>query len=116
MLRSMSSRELAQWAAYEKVSGPLGPQYSETTLASLYDKGQVTNYLLGAIYASWVETDNPISKPESIKRPTQVFADTPEEEAEKTAPKQEPQEKPLPPGYVPWQALAAQIELDQGKK
>ena len=114
MLNSMTSEELARWAAYEKVSGPLGEQYSDSTLANIFDGQQLTNYLLGAIYASWTEGTNPIPKPEQLTRPHQIFADPPAKPEADT--EDDSEEQKVPPGYVSWQALAAQIELDQGKK
>lgn len=112
MLRSMSSKELSQWAAFEKLSGPLGQHYSDEMLASLHEQGQMTNYLLGAIYASWTEQSNPVAPPEALTRPNQIFADKPDEEElqEETKPAQA-----VPTGgdYVPWQSLARQMVLDQ---
>ena len=109
MLKTMSSRELAQWAAYETVSGPLGEQYSDATLASLYDSSQLTNYLLGAIYASWTEGTNPIPKPEMLKRPNQIFT-------EESAPEiDDPEDGEIPKGYVSWQDLAVEIAAAQGE-
>jgi len=100
----MSSEELSRWAAYEKVSGPLGKQYSDITLASLHEQGQLTNYLLGAIFASWTEGTNPIPPPENYKLPSQVFSD----DAPTTADSSEQQ----PEGHVSWEALAAEMQRD----
>lgn len=35
MLADMSSAELTEWAAYEQISGPLGPERMDVLLASL---------------------------------------------------------------------------------
>jgi hypothetical protein len=35
MLESVSSRELSQWVAFEKVSGPIGPLYSHAALRQI---------------------------------------------------------------------------------
>lgn len=48
MLRSVTSRELAEWRAYEFVNGPVGPQYEQEALASIHEMLQQVARLLVA--------------------------------------------------------------------
>lgn len=41
MIASMSSRELAEWIAYERATGPLGPQWRDEAAAALHEQLQV---------------------------------------------------------------------------
>lgn len=37
MLRSVTSEELSEWRAYERLNGALGPSYSQEVLAAIHE-------------------------------------------------------------------------------
>lgn len=69
MLERMSSRELSEWQAYEKATGPLRG-YDEDMLAAIHEQLQILNHVTGAANAG---DDNPIPAPTKVLRPHQVF-------------------------------------------
>lgn len=40
MLASLTSREIAEWRAYELLNGPVGPSYEQNALASIHEMVQ----------------------------------------------------------------------------
>lgn len=65
MLERMSSRELTEWAAYERVAGPVGPLYEQSLLREIHYMQQQQLHAFGS-----ANTDkgkqNPIPKPEHL--------------------------------------------------
>jgi len=55
--------------AYERVSGPLGRQYSDDMLANVHEQLQVTNFILGRMASG---EESPIPVPERVLRPHQI--------------------------------------------
>jgi hypothetical protein len=70
MLNSMSSTELTEWIAYERVAGPLGDSYTHEVLASIQEHLQM---LLK------VQTGEDGPDPKPIPRPHELH-DKPERE------------------------------------
>lgn len=76
MLHRMSAREVSEWIAYEKATGPLRG-YDEDLLAAVHEQLQLLNHLTGAANAG---DDNPIPAPTKVRRPHEIFLPTEEEE------------------------------------
>lgn len=67
MLDRISAKEVSEWMAYEKATGPLGHQYSDDLLAHIHEQLQNLSYITGAQYE-----DNPAGLPKRIPRPYQI--------------------------------------------
>lgn len=68
LLKRISSREIAEWEAYEAVAGPLGHEYSDEMLASIHEQLQTLNRLTGANFE-----DNPMPEPTKVPRPEDLY-------------------------------------------
>lgn len=74
MLGSMSSHELAEWQAYERVAGPLDGTWRDETLSSLHELIQQLNHLLGAAhFTDKKHKNNPVPEPERWIRPYEMW-------------------------------------------
>jgi hypothetical protein len=81
MLGQITSRQLTEWAAYEKVSGPLDRRYDQEALANIQEQLQYANYLLGAAHFTDKDNpDNPVPEPVRFARPEDAFAPEVEED------------------------------------
>ncbi|MFT2016290.1 hypothetical protein ACMA1D_10670 [Streptomyces sp. 796.1] len=72
MLSSVSSRELAEWMAYEKVAGPVGSVHGDEILAAIHEQLGFIAHLLGAAHFSDESHPNPIPAPERYPRPHEL--------------------------------------------
>ena len=68
MLAVVSSRELAEWEAYERAYGPIGKRYSEEALANIAD----TLAILLRHYGEQFD-ENPVPVPRKYPRPDEWF-------------------------------------------
>lgn len=60
----MTARELTEWEAYERATGPLNRLYSDDMLALIHEQLQALNYLTGS------QADpNPMPEPVRMPRP-----------------------------------------------
>lgn len=71
LLASMDSMELAEWQAFERALGPIGPEYNQGTLAAIHEQLQAIAWLVGAQFE-----ENPVSEPRSWPRPAELFNPT----------------------------------------
>ena len=69
LLERFDSLEIAEWRAFERALGPIGPQYSEGALAHIHEVLQGILYMLGAQAGE----DNPAPKPQHFPRPNEVY-------------------------------------------
>lgn len=73
MLAGMTSRQLAQWQAYELENGPLDSTWRDDVLAGVHELLQAANHLHGAAhFTDKKHTKNPVPEPERYPRPWQV--------------------------------------------
>lgn len=82
-----SSREVAEYLAYENVAGPLGPSYEQGMLASILELLQQINY--NAVQLQLEKgSENPIPEPQHIPRPHELLAEAQKQyvEYQRTAP------------------------------
>lgn len=70
LLTRVSSYELTQWMAFERVNGPLGRQYSEDMLANIHEQLQAIQFILGRMSAG---EDSPVPAPHRMLRPHEVL-------------------------------------------
>jgi hypothetical protein len=75
MLTKVSSYELSQWMAFEKINGPLGAQYSDDMLASIHEQLQAIQFILGRMSAG---KESPVPPPHRLRRPHEVMRTPPE--------------------------------------
>lgn len=79
MLERTDSRELAEWAAYERYAGPIDDAYLAGVLAALHEQVQTLNRMTGAAhFTDKKHTKNPAPEPKHYPRPHELY-DTPEE-------------------------------------
>lgn len=71
LLRKISSRELTEWAAFERINGPLGSQYGDDMLANIHEQLQAVQYIVGKMAAG---EDSIVPLPHRMPRPSEVFA------------------------------------------
>jgi hypothetical protein len=102
LLLTVSSKELAEWQAFEVVNGPIGREYSDDMLACIHEMLQVIAYTTGAqLSPNPIPPPKPVTRPnEFIKRSVPFKQDKPAEEDDNEIPEQ------LPPGYMHWQDFA----------
>ena len=67
MLGRMTSKELAEWEAFEIVNGPLGTSYSDDMLAAVHEQLQGLMRLTGAQFE-----ENPAPPVKHVKRPYEL--------------------------------------------
>lgn len=77
LLVTVSSHELAEWMAYERVTGPIGPDWRDNAMAAIHDQLSLLCNLTGA--AHWGD-DNPVKDIAKIPRPSEVTGEDEEEE------------------------------------
>ncbi len=87
MLEKVSSYELAEWMAFEKVNGPLGSQYSDDMMANVHEQLQAIQFILGRMSAG---KESPVPPPHRLRRPHEVMRepaepDTRDEDAAEAA-------------------------------
>lgn len=71
----MSSRELAEWKAYERVSGPLGTSWFADVIAGLHEQLQGIAYLLSqANFTDKNHRTGPVPQPKDYPRPHALYA------------------------------------------
>lgn len=74
VLARHTSRELAEWAAYERFAGPIDPGYEREALAAIHEQLQYMNRLLGAAhFTDKKNPNNPAPEPEHYPRPRELF-------------------------------------------
>ncbi|SOE25604.1 hypothetical protein [Streptomyces sp. OK228] len=74
MLARHTSRELAEWAAYERYAGPIDRSYDQEALAAIHEQLQAMNHLLGAAhFTDKQNTTNPVSEPERYPRSHELY-------------------------------------------
>ena len=72
LMSRVSSFELTQWRAFEKVNGPLGRQYSDDMLANIHEQLQAIQFILGRMSAG---DESPVPQPHRMPRPHEVMRD-----------------------------------------
>jgi hypothetical protein len=82
VLEIHTSRELAQWAAYERYAGPLDGSWEAETLAQLHEMTQNLCRMFGA--ANFER--NPMPEPAHHKRPHEVHDRPPQDTADDDEP------------------------------
>lgn len=70
LLNKVSSYELSQWMAFEKVNGPLGQQYSDDMSANIHEQLQAIQFILGRMSAG---EESPVPPPHRVLRPHEVL-------------------------------------------
>ncbi|MFH8405579.1 hypothetical protein ACH4FX_12500 [Streptomyces sp. NPDC018019] len=74
LLARTDARELAEWAAYERYAGPLGPAYRDEALAAIHEQLQRLNRIQGAAhFTDKKHRKNPAPEPKPYPRPREVF-------------------------------------------
>lgn len=74
----MSSREMAQWMAFERAHGPIGTEWSDEALAAIQEQLQQLSYLLSqAKFTDKTHRKGPVPKPERFPRPYESVKRTP---------------------------------------
>lgn len=68
LLARTSSRELSEWAAYERHAGPLGSSWRDEALAAIHEELQKLQYLIGAVNTE-KNKENPVPEPKRYPRP-----------------------------------------------
>lgn len=68
MLARISSYELTEWAAYEQMTGPLGPSWRDDVLAAIHEQLQVGNRVAGG-----QAKKNPCPEPKAVTRPHELM-------------------------------------------
>lgn len=77
LLNNVTSREISEWAAYEKISGPLGDHYADDMLACIQEQLQYSNRFLAALVSTWGADPTKIPPPDRMRRPNEIFEDRP---------------------------------------
>jgi hypothetical protein len=72
LLARTTSRELAEWVAYEHHAGPLGPAWRDDTAAATLEALQYIQHLLGAGLFSDRTHPNPVPAPSRVPRPAEA--------------------------------------------
>lgn len=70
LLNKMSSYELTEWMAFERVNGPLGQQYSDDMSANIHEQLQAIQFILGRMSAG---EESPVPAPHRVLRPHEVL-------------------------------------------
>lgn len=81
LLTSMDSMEIAEWRAFERALGPIGPEYTQNVLAASHEQLQTVSWLLGSQFE-----ENPVPQPDHWPRPPEVFEGTKEQVEAEEAP------------------------------
>lgn len=68
MLSEISSRQVAEWMAYERVEGPLDGSLRDDVLAGIHEQLQLIARLTGAQFKQ-----NPAPEPEHVPRPHELY-------------------------------------------
>lgn len=76
LLSKISSYELSEWMAFERVNGPLGQQYSDDMLANVHEQLQAIQFILGRMSAG---EESPVPAPHRVLRPHEVLTHKNEE-------------------------------------
>lgn len=73
LLARIDSRELAEWAAYERYAGPVDDSYLAGALAALHEQIQTLNRMTGAAhFTDKKHTKNPAPEPKHYPRPHEL--------------------------------------------
>jgi hypothetical protein len=73
VLARHTSRELAEWEAYERHAGPVDRSYDSEALANIHEQLQYMNRLLGAAhFTDKKNPNNPAPEPERYPRPNEL--------------------------------------------
>ncbi|MFE0101151.1 hypothetical protein [Streptomyces sp. NPDC059009] len=76
LLERIDSRELAEWQAYEQLTGPLDDAYLAEALASLHEQMQTQNRMIGAAhFTDKKHKKNPAPEPKHFPRPHELCAE-----------------------------------------
>jgi hypothetical protein len=67
LLATHTSRELAEWVAYDRVYG-FGDHKLYDVLAALHEQVQLTNHILGQAHFADEDNENPIPFPTPLPR------------------------------------------------
>ncbi|MGW6790063.1 hypothetical protein [Streptomyces chartreusis] len=70
-----TSREIAEWQAYERYAGPIDRGYDREVLAAIHEQLQMMNRLIGAAHFTDPKKnkENPVPEPERYPRPHEMF-------------------------------------------
>lgn len=83
VLARHTSRELAEWAAYERYAGPIDRSYDREVLANIHEQLQYLNRLTGAAhFTDKKNKNNPAPEPERYPRPSELYQRASEKEDE----------------------------------
>lgn len=72
MLAECSSRQLAEWRAFERVDGFLGDDWNQEVAAGIHEQLQLIAYLMGAQMAGR-RKKNPVNKPSRFPRAAEML-------------------------------------------
>ncbi|WP_055563600.1 hypothetical protein [Streptomyces atriruber] len=74
LLERIDSRELAEWAAYERYAGPVDDSYLAGVLAALHEQVQTLNRMTGAAhFTDKKHKKNPAPEPSHYPRPHELY-------------------------------------------
>lgn len=106
MLGETSSREMAEWMAYEQVVGPFDNTWRDETLSVVLELLQSANHLHGAAhFTDKKHPDNPVPEPKRWIRPWEAFEKSREVQQEAMEKEDRLQEK-----KQRWAELKAELE------
>lgn len=76
MLGAMSSRQVSEYMAYERIHGPIGDGWLHETISQMHEQLQSINYLLSqAHFTDKQHKKGPIPEPKRHPRPWEIFED-----------------------------------------
>lgn len=81
MLTRMTSRDVAEWRAFEIVNGPVDSGWRDDVLAAIHEQLQQISHLTGAAHFTDEDNDNPVPTPERYPRPGRPEEPVEEEES-----------------------------------
>lgn len=83
VLARHTSRQLAEWEAYERFAGPIDRSYDREALAGIHEQLQYMNRLLGAAhFTDKKNPNNPVPEPEHYPRPHELYKRASESEGD----------------------------------
>jgi hypothetical protein len=83
----MDSKEIGEWRAYERHSGPLGSAWLSEVVGGIHEQLQLLNRLTGqAHFTDKQNTDSKVPQPKHFPRPYEVFVKPADEEAAENEP------------------------------
>jgi hypothetical protein len=74
VLARHTSREIAEWMAYEQYAGPIDRGYDREALAGIHEQLQYMNRLIGAAhFTDSKHPNNPVPEPQHYPRPNELY-------------------------------------------